>query len=321
MPNRTAVVVLAAGAGTRMRSKTPKVLHELAGRSLLGHALHAADAVDPDHLITVIGHDRERVGAAVSALADELGRKIDVAVQEQQLGTGHAVQCALEALPDDYTGDILVTNADVPLLDGHTLDALLHEHRSYPGQPAVTVLSFVPPDPNGYGRIVRNPDGQVAEIVEHADATPEQAAITEVNSGVYVVRRRGAAGSDRAAAAGKRAVRAVPDRCAEDRARTRPLGVRRGARRPGQGDRRQRPGAARAGGRGAEPPSARAPYARGRHRHGPDLDLGRLDRRDRPRRGAAAGRATAREHRDRRGRRDRARHDAARRRRRGRVPA
>ena len=186
MPNRTAVVVLAAGAGTRMRSKTPKVLHELAGRSLLGHALHAAGAVDPDHLITVIGHDRERVGAAVSALADELGRKVDVAVQEQQLGTGHAVQCALEALPDDYTGDILVTNADVPLLDGHTLEALLHEHRSYPGQPAVTVLTFVPADPNGYGRIVRTADGQIAEIVEHADATPEQARITEVNSGVYV---------------------------------------------------------------------------------------------------------------------------------------
>ncbi|TSD99776.1 bifunctional UDP-N-acetylglucosamine diphosphorylase/glucosamine-1-phosphate N-acetyltransferase GlmU [Skermania sp. ID1734] len=185
MPAQTAVVVLAAGAGTRMRSKTPKVLHPLAGKSMLAHALYAADAISPTHLLAVVGHDREHVGAAVGQIADELGRKIDLAVQEEQLGTGHAVQCALDVLPADFTGDVLVTAADVPLLDGHTLSALLDEHRSYPGRPAVTVLTFVPDDPNGYGRIVRDADGEVAEIVEHADATPEQAAITEVNSGVY----------------------------------------------------------------------------------------------------------------------------------------
>ncbi|HLS79671.1 MAG TPA: bifunctional UDP-N-acetylglucosamine diphosphorylase/glucosamine-1-phosphate N-acetyltransferase GlmU [Nocardia sp.] len=185
MPQQTAVVVLAAGAGTRMRSKTPKVLHSLAGRSMLAHALHAANEIDPTHLITVVGHDREQVGAAVAEVASELGREITPAVQEQQLGTGHAVQCALRSLPADFTGDLLVTSADVPLLDGHTLGALLDEHRSYQERSAVTVLTFVPDDPNGYGRIVRDGDDQVVAIVEHADATPEQAAITEVNSGVY----------------------------------------------------------------------------------------------------------------------------------------
>lgn len=185
MPPQTAVVVLAAGAGTRMRSKTPKVLHPLAGRSMLSHALHAAAEIDPTHLITVVGHDREKVGAAVADVGKELGREIVCAVQEQQLGTGHAVQCALGSIPADFDGDLLVTSADVPLLDGHTLSALLDEHRSYAERPAVTVLTFVPDDANGYGRIVRDDDGQVAEIVEHADATPAQAKIKEVNSGVY----------------------------------------------------------------------------------------------------------------------------------------
>lgn len=196
MPQQTAVVVLAAGAGTRMRSKTAKVLHPLAGRSMLAHALHAATDIDPDHLITVVGHDRDQVGAAVDEVASHLSCDIVAAVQEQQLGTGHAVQCALRALPADFTGDLLVTAADVPLLDGHTLGALLDEHRSYPRHEgrgngnhthcAATVLTVVLDDPNGYGRIVRDEFGRLEAIVEHADATPEQVAITEVNSGVYV---------------------------------------------------------------------------------------------------------------------------------------
>jgi bifunctional UDP-N-acetylglucosamine pyrophosphorylase/glucosamine-1-phosphate N-acetyltransferase len=185
MPQQTAVIVLAAGAGTRMRSKTPKVLHPLAGRSMLAHALHAANEIQPAHLITVVGHDRTQVGAAVAAVADDLGREIAVAIQDEQLGTGHAVQCGLTALPADFTGEILVTSADVPLLDGHTLQALRDEHRSYPQRPAVTVLTFEPDDPNGYGRMVRDEHGTLVAIVEHADATPEQATITEVNSGVY----------------------------------------------------------------------------------------------------------------------------------------
>ncbi len=185
MPLHTAVVVLAAGAGTRMRSKTPKVLHPLAGRTMLAHALHAAADLGPDHLVTVVGHHRERVTESVQQLSTELGRTIETCVQDEQLGTGHAVQCALTALPDDFEGTILVTAADVPLLDGQTLKALLDEHHSAPSPAAATVLTFVPEDPNGYGRIVRTDDGEVAEIVEHADASPEQVLIPEVNSGVY----------------------------------------------------------------------------------------------------------------------------------------
>src|SRR5690606_41061788 len=112
--------VCSSDLGTRMRSKTPKVLHPLAGRSMLSHALHAAAEIDPTHLITVVGHDREKVTAAVAEVGKELGRDIVCAVQDQQLGTGHAVQCALSAVPADFTGDLLVTSADAPLLDGHT---------------------------------------------------------------------------------------------------------------------------------------------------------------------------------------------------------
>jgi bifunctional UDP-N-acetylglucosamine pyrophosphorylase/glucosamine-1-phosphate N-acetyltransferase len=185
MPVQTAVVVLAAGAGTRMRSKIPKVLHTLGGRTMLAHSLHAAAEVDPTHLVTVVGHDRERVAAAVTTLEASLGRAIAVAVQEEQNGTGHAVDCGLSALPADFQGTVLVTAADVPLLDGDTLRALLERHRGGTAPTAVTVLTFTAPEPTGYGRIVRRPDGEITHIVEQADATAEQAAITEVNSGVY----------------------------------------------------------------------------------------------------------------------------------------
>ncbi|MFF0816085.1 bifunctional UDP-N-acetylglucosamine diphosphorylase/glucosamine-1-phosphate N-acetyltransferase GlmU [Rhodococcus sp. NPDC003318] len=185
MPTGTAVIVLAAGAGTRMRSKTPKVLHTLAGRSMLAHSLYAAAELDPTHLVVVIGHEREAVAAAVADVATALGRDIVTAVQVEQNGTGDAVACGLAALPVDFDGTVVVTSADVPLLDGHTLRGLLDEHRSEPTPAGVTVLTFVPADPNGYGRIVRDAAGEVTEIVEHADATPEQVAITEVNSGVY----------------------------------------------------------------------------------------------------------------------------------------
>ncbi|MGB7364852.1 MAG: bifunctional UDP-N-acetylglucosamine diphosphorylase/glucosamine-1-phosphate N-acetyltransferase GlmU [Rhodococcus sp. (in: high G+C Gram-positive bacteria)] len=185
MTSKVAVVVLAAGAGSRMRSKTPKVLHELGGRSMLAHALHAAHGVDPDHLVTVVGHDREKVTAAVGELAETLDRSIDIAVQEEQNGTGHAVRCGLQSLPPDFDGTVVVTAGDVPLLDAHTLQALLDDHLSSATTVAVTVLTSVPDDSFGYGRIVRDENGRVQEIVEHADATPEQLAITEVNSGVY----------------------------------------------------------------------------------------------------------------------------------------
>lgn len=179
-----AAVVLAAGEGTRMRSALPKVLHPIAGRSLLGHAVHAAAATDPEHLVVVIGHGRERVAAELEALADRLGRPVLSAVQDKQLGTGHAVRCGLDALDTAPDGPVLVSYGDVPMLEAGTLRDLLAEHARTGAD--VTLLTSDTEDPTGYGRVLRDRDGVVTGIVEQADATPEQRAITEVNSGVYV---------------------------------------------------------------------------------------------------------------------------------------
>ena len=178
-----AVLVLAAGAGTRMRSDTPKVLHPLGGRSMIAHVLGAVAELDPAHLVVVLGKDRERIGPVVADLAATLGRRAELAVQEQQLGTGHAVLCGLSALPGDFAGVVVVTSGDTPLLDAQTLSGLIDEHRATAA--AVTVLTTTVPDAHGYGRILRTQDGEVIAIVEEADATPQQRAINEVNSGVY----------------------------------------------------------------------------------------------------------------------------------------
>lgn len=177
-----AVVVLAAGAGTRMKSKTQKTLHAIGGRTLLSHSLHAAAGINPERIVAVVGHGREQVGPAVDAVASELDRTIDKAVQEEQNGTGHAVQCALPAL-EGFEGTVIVTNADVPLLQAETLANLHTAHTEVPT--AVTVLSVNQDNPKGYGRIIRTDDGEVTGIVEEKDATPDQRLITEVNSGVF----------------------------------------------------------------------------------------------------------------------------------------
>ena len=182
MTTRDAVVVLAAGAGTRMRSDTPKVLHTLGGRSMLAHAVHTAAGTEPEHLVVILGHDRERIAPVVEELAAQLSREIRIAVQDEQLGTGHAVACGLTALPDDFDGTVVVTSGDVPLLDAATLSALTEHHR---GGAAATVLTTTVADSTGYGRILRTQDGEVIAIVEEADATPQQRAIAEINSGVY----------------------------------------------------------------------------------------------------------------------------------------
>ena len=182
-PTESAVLVLAAGAGTRMRSDTPKVLHTLGGRSMLSHALHAVANVAPEHLVVVLGKDRERIGPVVTDLAGELDRPIAVAVQEEQLGTGHAALCGLSVLPEDFDGVVVITSGDVPLLDADTLADLITAHRGEPA--AVTLLTTTVPDARGYGRILRTQDGEVIAIVEESDATPQQRAIREVNSGIY----------------------------------------------------------------------------------------------------------------------------------------
>ncbi|MGI5126097.1 bifunctional UDP-N-acetylglucosamine diphosphorylase/glucosamine-1-phosphate N-acetyltransferase GlmU [Pseudonocardia sp. CA-107938] len=173
-----AVIVLAAGEGTRMRSSTPKVLHRLGGRSLLGHAVHAAAGLHPEHLVVVVGHGADRVRAELDLLSAELERPVVAAVQDKQLGTGHAVGCGLEVLPTDLTGPVVVTYGDTPLLGTATLAGLI-------GDDPVSVLTTDLAEPTGYGRIVRAADDAVTAIVEQADATAEQRAITEINAGVY----------------------------------------------------------------------------------------------------------------------------------------
>ena len=182
-PSDTAVLVLAAGAGTRMRSDLNKVLHPLAGRSMLAHALHAIGKVSPQHLVVVVGSDRERVSTAVADVATDLGRSIDIAVQDSPRGTGHAVAIALPSLPADFAGTVIVTTADVPLMDADTLAELVGRHAA--ANASATVLTTTVPDPTGYGRILRTQDGEVIGIVEQADATASQHAIREINGGVY----------------------------------------------------------------------------------------------------------------------------------------
>lgn len=183
MTGPLSTVILAAGEGTRMRSNTPKVLHPIAGRPLVEHAVRAAAGLSPDNLVVVVGHGREAVAEHLATVGEALGRPVGTAVQEKQNGTGDAVSCALSVLPEGLSGTILVSYGDVPLLDTETMGALLTEHRD--NGHAVTVLAAVVADPTGYGRIVRDTGGSVAAIVEQKDATPDQLAIDEINSGVY----------------------------------------------------------------------------------------------------------------------------------------
>ena len=168
------IVILAAGKGTRMNSDRPKVLHELAGRSLLQHALNAARTLDPDKICVVYGHGGDAVPRAASQ------PDIQMVLQEPQLGTGHAVQQAMPYLNADHV--TLVLYGDVPLIRGETLLALLQ--MAQPGK--VALLTMVMDEPKGYGRIVRK-NGKVASIVEEKDATPDERAIHEVNTGIMAV--------------------------------------------------------------------------------------------------------------------------------------
>ncbi|CAM4235765.1 bifunctional UDP-N-acetylglucosamine diphosphorylase/glucosamine-1-phosphate N-acetyltransferase GlmU [Nocardiopsis rhodophaea] len=177
-----AVIVLAAGEGTRMKSRLPKVLHEICGRSMLGHVLAAADGLAPERTVVVVGHGREQVTQHLKDTAPQVG----TALQEQQNGTGHAVRVAVESLKTQgaaLNGTVVLAYGDTPLLRAETLSDLVAAHEAAGN--AVTVLSAKVPDPTGYGRVVRDAAGAFTEIVEHADATEEQRAVDEINSGMY----------------------------------------------------------------------------------------------------------------------------------------
>lgn len=171
------VIVLAAGGGTRMRSKTMKVLHPIAGRSMIGHVLRAAYAVEPARVVVVVGHQREQVAAHVRTGFPD----VVLAVQEEQHGTGHAVRMAVEAA-GEMSGTVLVAYGDTPLLQGDTLREFAAEHEA--AERAVSILSGIVPNPFGYGRVLRNDEGDVEAIVEEKDATPAQREVAEINSGI-----------------------------------------------------------------------------------------------------------------------------------------
>ena len=177
-----AVIVLASGQGTRMKSSRPKILHSLAGRSLIGHVLSTARALEPLHLIAVVRHERDTVAATIGEFMDD----VQIVDQDDIPGTGRAVEIAIAALPVGFDGDVVVVSGDVPLLDVATLASLLSEHRA--ASAAATLLSAILDDATGYGRIVRTDDGALDRIVEQKDASAAELLITEVNSGTYVFR-------------------------------------------------------------------------------------------------------------------------------------
>ena len=169
----SAAIVLAAGKGTRMKSARPKVLHSLAGKALLGHALDAVAALNPKSLCVVIRHERQ----AVAQYVNENYPQAVLADQDEIPGTGRAVQCALGKLAQqgELTGTVVITSGDVPLLESSTLEKLLETQQLSGNQ--VTVLTTLVPDPSGYGRVIRSDSGAVSAIVEDRDC--EDSAIFE----------------------------------------------------------------------------------------------------------------------------------------------
>ncbi|MGJ0203717.1 bifunctional UDP-N-acetylglucosamine diphosphorylase/glucosamine-1-phosphate N-acetyltransferase GlmU [Leucobacter sp. gxy201] len=179
-----AVVILAAGQGTRMKSHLPKVLHPIGGRSLISHVLDTASALSPEIVVSVVRHDRDRVAAAI------LEHAPDTLIVDQDAvpGTGRAVEQALSALPDSFAGSVVVLSGDVPLIDSATLERLIGGHLEQ--NRSMTMLSAIYENPTGLGRILRGGDGAVTGIVEEKDATESQRRITEINGGIYVFARR-----------------------------------------------------------------------------------------------------------------------------------
>lgn len=175
-----AVVILAAGKGTRMKSATPKILHQIAGLPMISHVVKTAESLKPKKIIVVLSPGMDEVAAAV---APNL-----VAIQKMQKGTGDALKAALVVL-GDFKGQILILYGDVPLVSAPTLEVLIAHHRG--GDFGSSVLAFAPPDPKGYGRIFQNPDGSLARIVEEVDATEDEKLVRLCNSGMIIFEGEG----------------------------------------------------------------------------------------------------------------------------------
>ncbi|MCB2013765.1 MAG: bifunctional UDP-N-acetylglucosamine diphosphorylase/glucosamine-1-phosphate N-acetyltransferase GlmU [Sphingobium sp.] len=175
-----AVIILAAGQGTRMKSALHKVLHPIAGRPMLLHLLASVEALSPERKVVVVGAGREQVEAAVA------GHSVSIAVQEQQLGTGHAVAQAHDALAG-FAGDVLILYGDVPLVSTETMQSMI-DRLNRGDEPRAVILGFRPDDPLAYGRIIADSQGVIAKMVEYKDATAEERAVTLCNSGLMAVR-------------------------------------------------------------------------------------------------------------------------------------
>ncbi len=173
-----AIIIMAAGKGTRMQSELPKVLHQANGRPILDYVLDTASSLEPAKTLLIVGHQADLVKAVAARY------RVSTALQEPQLGTGHAVMQA-EAELRDFEGEILILSGDAPLVNAGTLHKLIAFHRSKNGD--ATVLTAELQDPTGYGRVIRNSDSEsVLKIVEQKDASREELAVREINSGIYL---------------------------------------------------------------------------------------------------------------------------------------
>jgi bifunctional UDP-N-acetylglucosamine pyrophosphorylase/glucosamine-1-phosphate N-acetyltransferase len=175
-----AAIILAAGKGTRMKSDLHKVLHPIAGRPMLLHLIDSVQALNPGNIVVVTGAGRDQVEAAVSPLG------VKTALQAEQLGTGHAVLQARDALAD-FTGDVLILYGDVPRVSTATMQRMIDRLHA-PDAPGCVVLGFRPVDPAAYGRVIADADGRIARMVEFKDASAEERAVTLCNSGLMAVR-------------------------------------------------------------------------------------------------------------------------------------
>ncbi len=179
-----AAVIMAAGQGKRMNNPDQaKVMHTLGGIPLVEHVVNLARAIGAVRIIVVVGHQRQ----TVIEYLREVDPSVQIAVQDPQLGTGHAVLQAVPALAD-FEGDIVILSGDAPLTRPQTMRAALAAHHA--NAAAATVLTAVLPDPDGYGRVLRDGQGRIARIVEHKDATDEERKVREVNSGIYVFQKQ-----------------------------------------------------------------------------------------------------------------------------------
>lgn len=181
MTHPLAIIILAAGKGSRMKSDKPKVLHEIGSLPLLNHVIHTAESLNPTKIICVIGHDMDEV--------EEAAKPYECVIQKEQLGTGHAVQTAMPAL-EGFEGTVVVMYGDTPLIRRQTFEALIERH-SAKDNPGCTVLSMTPPDPSGYGRVMVDQFGNLLNIVEDKDCTPEQRKVTSCNSGILAFDGKG----------------------------------------------------------------------------------------------------------------------------------